>query len=260
MTTRIKDKPARWKTYWTPKELEYLSNHYGLISDADLAHHLHRTEGAIMLAAKNKLHGQRKRDNFYTAAEAARCLEVYPKAIAYWVGRGWLTGKKALIRQGLYFLWLITEENIVECLRKRPWLVDFERMERSYFRSVVIEEWKRDPWYICDQVAPLLSVKAQNTVHSYIHLGWLPAEKKPGGSQGVWIIRRSAVQAFLNNDPRAQYKYSHISASRRKPIIGAGRPSKLLIIWLIECPACGELVRIIAPPPNYTVYRSRKGS
>ncbi len=198
MTTQIKDKPARSYRHWTPEELEYLSNHYGLMSDTVLAHHFHRSEIAILLAARKKL-GQRKKDNFYTAAELTRLLGLScAKQIVGWLEQGWLKGEKAPIRQGQYFLWLITYENIVGCLRKHPWLVNLKRMERSYFRSVVIEEWERDPWYTCAQVAPLLSVKALHAVYRYIYLGWLPAERKSGGHWGAWIIRRSAVQAFLN--------------------------------------------------------------
>lgn len=253
MTTQImglEAKPARSQKCWSPEELEYLSEHYGLMSDAALAHYLQRSENAIVLAARKKLHGQRKKDNFYTAAELARVLGIScAKRVVSWVEQRWLNGRKSPIRQGLYHVWLFTEETIVECLRRRPWLVDFKKMERSYFRSVAIEEWERDPWYTCIQAAPMLSVKTIDTVHRYIYLGWLPAEKKPGGPhQGVWIIRRSAVQAFLDDDPRAQYRHVQYSAGSRKAIIRAGRPSKLLIIWLIKCPSCGELVRIIAPP------------
>lgn len=241
------DKPARSGKDWTPDELEFLSNNLGLMSDKELANRLQRSEIAIWLAAKKKLHGQRRKDNFYTATEVARALGIpCLKRVVGWLERGWLQGKRAPWRQGLNYVWLFTEEDIVECLRRRPWLTNLKTMPEHYFRSVVREEWERDPWYTCEQVAPLLGVKTPDTVYLHIYRGWLPAEKKPGGPhQGEWIIRRSAVQAFLNDDPRDHRDYS---ASRRKGIIAAGHPSKLLTIWLIQCPSCGELVRITAPP------------
>ncbi|GAI77550.1 unnamed protein product, partial [marine sediment metagenome] len=42
MTTRIADKPTRSGYKWTPEELEYVSTHYGLVSDKTIARNLNR--------------------------------------------------------------------------------------------------------------------------------------------------------------------------------------------------------------------------
>ena len=206
---RQENKPARFGDCWTPEELEYLANHYGLIPKKRLARHLKRSEKAVAKVAKKKLHGLRQKDNFYTALDVARSLGIPDsKRIIRWVERGWLKGKRAPMRQGPYPVWLFREGDIVKCLQQRPWLLELKGMPEHYFRSVVKREWESDPWYTCKHAAPLLGIKTPFVVYRYIYRGWLPAIKKPWGGQGVWIIRRSAIQAFLNHDPRPQHRRS----------------------------------------------------
>lgn len=235
---------------WSTEGLEYLREHYGKTPDRTLARRLNRSRNAIVLVARRKLNGQRRKDNFYTAAELARIIGTpCAQKVVDWVGRGWLKGTKSWMCQGPYKLWRFSEREITRCLRQRPWLVDVRRMEESFFRSVVIEEWKRDPWYGAAQAAPQLGVTTLHVVHRYIHLGWLPAERKPGGPhQGVWIIRKSAIEAFLQNDPRPGYKASTIGASRRRAILPSGRPTKQAVIWALLCPRCSDQVKVTASP------------
>lgn len=242
--------PARARKAWTDEELQYLGDKYGLVAMKTLARNLRRTEGAVYQATKRRLNHQRIYDNFYTARELSRILVVGDaKTIVYWVERGFLKGKRAPYYQGNNRFWLFSENNVVRCLRERPWLVDLRRLPQHYFRSVVLAEWERDPWYGCQAVAPLLGMKTDDAIQRYIYRGWLPAVRKPGGPwQGAWIIRRSAIEAFLANDPRQEHKRMLASATRHRTLRKEGRPTRVAMSWLLECPRCGSEVKIMAPP------------
>lgn len=243
---RIRPVERKYRPRWSDEELEYLREHYGKTPDRILVRHLNRSRFAIVLAAKKNLNGQRRKDNFYTAADVARIIGTpCAKKVADWVSRGWLKGTKSWMSQGTNKVWRFSEQGIARCLRRRPWLADHRRMEESFFHSVVIKEWKRDPWYGAAQAAPKLGITTLDAVHRYIHRGWLQAERKLGG---VWIIRKSAIEAFLKNDPRPGYKASTLGASRRRTILASGRPTKQAVIWALNCPRCGDQVKVIASP------------
>jgi len=249
-TTETADKPARHFKHWKPDELQYLAEHYGLISDKTLAIRLQREESAIITIASRKRVVSRK-DNFYTARALAEILGIpCYKQVLQWVKKEWLKGRKSAMSQGQVRLWRFSERGVVDCLKQRPWLVDLKRMERHYFRSVVIKEWERDPWYTVEQAAPLFGFTKPDAVYRYIHRGWLPAEKKPclGTHEGVWIIRHSAIEAFLKNDPRPEHRHIAASTARKRFIVSSGEPSRLAILWVIKCPSCGQEVKITASP------------
>lgn len=244
------NKPARHFKHWKPDELQYLAEHYGLICDKTLATRLQREESAIITIASRKRVVSRK-GNFYTAGTLAKLLGIpCPKQVLQWVKKGWLKGSQSAMSQGQIKLWRFSERGVVRCLKQRPWLVDLKRMERHYFRSVVIKEWEHDPWYTVEQAAPLFGFTKPDAVYRYIHRGWLPAEKKPclGTHEGVFIIRHSAIRAFLENDPRPKHRHAAASAARKRFIVASGGPSRVAIIWVIKCPACGEEVSISASP------------
>lgn len=244
---RKPDESARAHKNWTPQELEYLSDHYGLVSDKALAAHLQRTETGIYLATKHRLH-LKKTDNFCPARELARLLGVRcSKTIVYWVTHGWLKGKRAPYCQGAYQPWLFTKPDIIRFLKEHPWLFDIKRMPEHYL-PIIQEEYQKDPWYSCQEAAPLLGVKTDDAVQRYINLKWLLADKKPGGPwQGVWIIRRSAIEAFLANDPRPQHKSQSIRKARQKLFLSKGSPVRSSITWLLQCPGCRKEIKIVAP-------------
>lgn len=176
------------------------------MSDKQLAGRLRRRETSIEpMACKN---GLTRRDNFYTASELARVLGVRgPNNIIRWVAFDYLKGKHCPLSRRKHRMWMFLEEDIVECLRQRPWLVNLKKMEDHYFHAIVKEEWQRDPWYALIQATSLLGLKTPKSTLQYISKHWLKAEKiaSPGG-KGKWFIRCSTIKAFLADDPRREFK------------------------------------------------------
>jgi len=234
---------------WGQEELDYLGDKYGLVSDRAICRCLQRSPNAIRIVAIRKLHSNRK-SNFYSARELARALGVPDsKTIVNWALAGWIPVRKSVVRAGKFRAWLFRDKNIVKFLQEKPWLFDLAKMPEHYFRTIVLEEYERDPWYNCEQAAPLLGVKTDDAVQRYIRHGWLPAVKRPGGPwQGVWIIRRSAIEKFLANDPRPKHKSEISSLSRKRAARKNGSPLRLLVVWSVLCPDCGETVVVRADP------------
>lgn len=240
---------SRARKNWRPDELAYLSRHFGLLPDEEICQFLGRSRNALKLAAYRKLNGQKRKDNFYSSCEVARSLGIRDAhTIVLWVHKGWLPYKKGPMFQGPYQVWSFSEQDIIKCLKRRPWLVRRDRVRQYCFRAVVNEEWARNPWYTPEQACSLLGVESTNTIHGYIYKGWLEAEKKPGGPwQGVWIIRQSAIEIFLQNDPRAEHKRQTLRLARRKGRLSKGNPVRISTSWEIKCPSCHNRVEIVAP-------------
>jgi hypothetical protein len=82
-------------------------------------------------------------------------------------------------------------------------------MPESYFRSIVVSEYKKNPWYNCKEVATFLGLADHNPVHRYIYQQLLPAVRRPmGGSKGEWIIRHKDLVEFQLHDPRPLHRKS----------------------------------------------------
>ncbi len=228
---------SRHRRHWTEEEIYYLSNNFGVLTDETLARKLQRSELAIRRTAWRQLRMHRW-DNLYNAAELAEALGIpHAGKIVRWVKKGWLKGRRSSIHKGAHQHWKFSEAGVVECLRKRPWLMMLSPTRRwlvsdysHHFFYIVRKEWRRDPWYTTEQAAALLKVTAR-TIGVYIRRGLLEGEKTPRRQSAVWVIRRSAIQAFLANDPRPQHQFARVS-----------------ILWVIKCPACGREVKVTASP------------
>lgn len=249
-TDRHPDKRyQRAQKRWTEEDLEYLAAKYGLVYERTICRHLQRSPNAIRIVAIRKLHSNRKM-NFYCGRELARALGVAcSKTIMNWASAGWIPVRKSVVRAGEFRAWLFREKHIVKFLREKPWLFDPKKMPEHYFRSIVRAEYDRDPWYNCQEAAALLGVVTDDAVQRYINRGWLPAVKRPGGPwQGIWIIRRSAIEKFLANDPRPRHRFEMCSLSRKRAARNRGNPLRLSVIWSVLCPDCGETVVVKAYP------------
>jgi len=243
-----KSRRQKLRRPWTKQELEYLSDHYGVLPDNVLVQRLNRTVTAIKIAVTRKLK-IRRTDAFYTARMLTFILALKePRTVALWIKHGWLKATKGPPGAGPTKVWNIIEDDIVELLKRRPWLADMNRMDEHYFRSIVRAEWERDPWYSAKQVAPRLGVQTPQSVWRYIHKGWLAAEKQLFGPEyRGWVIRESAIREFLKNDPRKDYKSEASRAARIGANIKLGIPVKLSITWQVQCPSCGQQVIVTAP-------------
>ena len=134
--------------------------------------------------------------------------------------RGFINGTRAPFCYGKHRVWSFEYEGIIQCIRRRPWLANIERMEESYFRSIALEERQSNPWYTADQAAPLIGVADRNPVHRYIIKGWLRAEKRPGaGGLGEYVLRKKDIDAFLLDDPRPGNKSSWMKAIRKRVLL-----------------------------------------
>ena len=135
------------------------------------------------------------------------------------MNRGFIEGKRAPFCYGRNRVWNFQYEDIIQCIEKRPWLANLDRMEESYFRSIVLGEYRSNPWYTADQAAPLIGVADCNPVRRYIIKGWLRAEKRPGaGGRGEYVIRKKDIDAFLQNDPRPGNKSTWMKAIRNRAL------------------------------------------
>ncbi len=245
-------KPAKLGEPWSEEALQYLSDNYGLIPNEMIALHLRRSVTSIPLIANRKLH-LNLTDNFYTASELARTLGLLnSNTIVGWVRNGWLKGQSNFCGKGKW-LWCFVEEDIVECLRQRPWLVVVMPTRQwlisdysHYFFYLIRDEWNLDPWYTTAQAASLLRV-ANRSVKKYIERGWLLVAQKPVGTL-PFFIRRSIIEAFLANDPRPSYLHNARSKSSRSRLEKLGFPTRIETVWHFVCPRCGQEVRIAAPP------------
>lgn len=234
---------------WTEEELNYLSAKYGLAKDSTICRNLQRSPNAIVEKAKRRLNANRKL-NFYCAGELARALGVpCSKTIIGWAEAGWLRVRRSVVQAGPTRAWIFREKNVVTFLKKMPWLFNPKAMPEHFFRSVVRAEYERDPWYSCEEAAAILALKTADAVQRYIYRGWLPAVKKPGGPwQGKWIIRRSAIELFLANDPRPSHRAETVSLSRKQTSRKKGRPVRLSVVWSVLCPDCGKTIVVKASP------------
>lgn len=234
---------------WTPEELDILGSKYGLVSDRALSRQLQRSPNALHIASVRKLHSNRKA-NFYSATELAKVLGIgCPKTLVSWVDVRWLKARRSVVRAGQYKAWKFLDQHIIKFLRNKPWLFNLKNMPQHYFRSIVQEEYDKDPWYTCVEAAPFLGVKTDDAVQRYIFHGWLKAEKKPGGPwTGVWIIRRSAIEHFLANDPRPQNRHDLASSARKTTWRRKGNPLRLSTVWSVLCPVCNTTAVVKAPP------------
>lgn len=241
---------ARAKQTWTERELEILSDKYGLVSDKALSKQLQRSPAALHVAAVRFLK-QSRSDNFYTARNVARELGMAcGKTVIFWKESGWLEGRRSKVHASRNWRWMFTEEQIVDCLRQRPWLCGHPSlMSESYFRSVVREEWDKDPWYDCQQAGVLMKLHPE-TMRRYIRRGYLKEIRKPGGPwAGKLLFRRSELLRFQAGRETILPSHREIcSGIRRNFLLSRGSPLQVCSFWSVLCRLCGQRVLVQAPP------------
>ncbi|MDD5701386.1 MAG: helix-turn-helix domain-containing protein [Dehalococcoidales bacterium] len=233
---------------WDEKDLEYLNDNYGITPDAVVCRHLQRSVNALKIISYRKL-GINRKSNIYTARMVADLLGVAcSKTVTAWMRKGWLKGCKTTIRCGGGLIWNFPYENIESFVRLHPWFFNCSRMEESYFRAIVKEEFARDPWYSLPQACKFIGVSYNSSaMANYIKKHWLHPMKKPveGGNHWTWVFRKSDLDAFMADDPR-RYNARRSIASRQAKSLKEGRAIEFYMVWRMKCPVCHRPVRIEA--------------
>lgn len=136
---------------WTPEQNEYLADHYPFTTMRRMMKFLKRTAVAIKVQAQ-KL-GLLRVSEDYPALTLAKILGCSGATVARYVKDGYLKGKQSY-KLGAHRRWVIAEEDVVTFIRTYPWLLSLTKMQEvSYFRSVLREEWAKNPWYTPTQAA-----------------------------------------------------------------------------------------------------------
>jgi len=200
---------AKKEPPWAPWELDFLHDNYGRISQEEICKVLNRSPNAQKIKAYRRFRMNQK-TNIYTARAVGKELGLScAKIVVAWHDRGYLQGKLAPFDNGANHVWFFDYDDIIECLRQRPWLCRLKRMPESYFRTVVREEWEKNPWYNRQEAAQFLGLVTNGPIYRYIQRGWLPAVRRPmGGGKGEWILRHSDLAEFQLHDPRPAHRKS----------------------------------------------------
>jgi hypothetical protein len=239
---------GKYNRPWETSDLEYLNDNYGVTPDPVVCRHLKRSVNALKIISYRKLKINRK-TNIYTARNVADLLGVScSKTITAWMRKGWLKGEKTTIRCGGGLIWNFPYDNIEAFVRAHPWFFNRNKMEESYFRAIVKEEFDKDPWYTLPQACKFIGVSyISSAMASYIKKKWLHPVKKPveGGNHWTWIFRKSDLDAFMANDPR-RYNIRRAIKSRQAKRLNEGKAVELYMVWKMKCPVCKRPVRIEA--------------
>ena len=140
---------------WTPEQNEYLADHYPFTTMRRMVKYLMRTAVAIKEQAQ-KL-GLLRVSEDYPALTLAKVLGCSGATVVRYVKDGYLKGKQSY-KLGAHRRWVVTEDDVVTFIRTYPWVLNIKKMqERSYFRSVLHEEWTKNPWYTPAQAARRVS-------------------------------------------------------------------------------------------------------
>ena len=189
---------------WTPEEDDWLSDHWGTMSDAVVARHLRRSIDACKVRTVRAVKVCRKMA-FWTARNVADLFGVDSHLVIKWIRAGCLRGRRSSVRCGDgNIMWAIADEAIQEFIGCYPWHYDRTRIERgSWWRKLADGVWAKDPWLTTDEAAAALGVNPE-TVRRHIRRGWLRSERTwEAGRSGGFRVPRSALTSFrLHQVPR----------------------------------------------------------
>jgi len=127
---------------WTEQELDYLADHVGVLSYAELSKKLRRSENAIKLQRCRMKLPTFHNGDYYSYTLLAQELGCSRTTIRKYHQRGWLVGRKATWKAlfgnpPVIFL----EKHIVVFLRMFYHLFDWRKIPNPYFRNIVKECW-----------------------------------------------------------------------------------------------------------------------
>ena len=127
-------------SHWTEQELEYLADNVGILSYAEMARRLKRSENAIKLCRCRRKLPTFHNGSYYTCTLLSQEIGRSRTSIRKYYRNGWLVGKEGTWKakfgkRPLIFL----EEHIVAFLRRFSHLFEWRRIPNLYFRNVVKE-------------------------------------------------------------------------------------------------------------------------
>ena len=239
--------PRAYQPTWTDADLQYLKEKYPYARMSTMARHLKRTAVAIVL--KKKKLGLYRDSEHYTARTLAAIFGCDDKWLTALARDGFLKGTKALHFRGPCHPWNFAEEDVVAFIKKYPWLLRPERMkQKHYFRGVLREEWKKNPWYTTVQAARVVGVHKE-VILRRLESGELPGLRRSADKTwSIWRIREKDLLAkFTRHDgPEERSRRSSQSMKARRE--RAGLPNILHIIWELICQHCAERFTVQASP------------
>ncbi len=187
---------------WTPEDLDFLADHWGLRPDRWVAARLKRSVNACKIKATREL-GIARKDNFWTARNVARLFGVDVHLVTRWIAAGMLAGRKSPVRCGNgQRMWRVDERGILAFIHRHTPHYDRRRIEReTLFRLEAERVWQADPWLTADEAAAALGVQPE-TVRRHLRRGWLPGLKiLEAGAHGGWRVRHADLAGFRPRQP-----------------------------------------------------------
>lgn len=189
---------------WTELEIEYLRDHYPTESMEAMQKYLRRTPVGIGLKAKRL--GLVRKDGFFTVQSLADLLKVDSHKALDWVQSGILPAKQLPYRQGPYRVWHIAMADVERFLHEYPFLVhNWRQMAPHYFRSIVRQEWEKDPWYSLKEATRIVGLVNDLMLYKRIQEGECRGyQRSPGKAWSQWWIRKSWLKDFKRRDTREE--------------------------------------------------------
>ena len=238
---------------WTREEEDWLRDNYHQYTIKTLVRKLQRSRVAITLRVKRL--NIRRTDGYYTARAVAEIFGGDPKRVAALYHEGYLKGRKAPYLQGKNYPWMFTELAIVRFIKAYPWLLRPEAMQQEhYFRSVLRQEWERDPWYDSRQAAAMMGV-GDETILRRLRSGEIPAfQRSPSKPWFRWWIRRSDLLTQFRRHDTPEERARNMADMQRARRERSGLPRQLHAVWEIVCQDCAERYQIKAPPRVWSTH------
>jgi len=204
---------------WGPADNAYLVANLGLLSEEAIAAHLGRTRVAVHLRWKRdlKLPAPSKRPDELTANQIAEGLGMDLHAVASWIDRGLLPGRRLpgrdvtrVVKRVALLRWLVNPENWphlkLDRVARGPsrragdiYDLDFWSHARRLL-DLQRARW-HDEWWTTNQVADFHGVENKDVLR-HIQLGRIPAVRianycgrHPNPRWAHWYIRKSHATA-----------------------------------------------------------------
>jgi len=202
-------RPWNRAEHWTAREVAYLEERFGTLSDKAIAAHVGRSVLGLRLKARRL--GLRKRDAGLTASEVARLLGIpCAKDVATWERRGLIRGRRAY-PVGLNRVRLYQELAVTAFLAKHGQYVDADRVPAD---SPFAEVARANRWLSLAEVHRLTgrSTVAEHEIaggrvraarrgtHWYVRAEDLPLIRSlsPAAIEDSWWRRQSVLEHRRN--------------------------------------------------------------